>query len=122
MSTDAPPMDNVMPYTDGLEDPRNRQLQLADGGIVEREGFKDGINYNRNPGGSNQYKTKTLEEIQQIIEANPNLTAADLRGKGIKAREKLLTKDDLRRAKEAGIEPEKKENTLTQKNKEPEIF
>jgi hypothetical protein len=42
MSTDAPPMDNVMPYTDGLEDPRNRQLELADGGIVEREGFNKG--------------------------------------------------------------------------------
>jgi hypothetical protein len=42
MSTDAPPMDNVMPYTDGLEDPRNRQLELADGGIVEREGFANG--------------------------------------------------------------------------------
>ena len=39
MSTDAPPMDNVMPYTDGLEDPRNRQLELADGG---RAGFKLG--------------------------------------------------------------------------------
>jgi hypothetical protein len=42
MSTDAPPMDNVMPYTDGLEDPRNRQLELADGGIVEREEFSKG--------------------------------------------------------------------------------
>jgi hypothetical protein len=42
MSTDAPPMDNVMPYTDGLEDPRNRQLELADGGIVEREEFSEG--------------------------------------------------------------------------------
>lgn len=42
MSTDAPPMDNVMPYTDGLEDPRNRQLELAGGGIVEREGFANG--------------------------------------------------------------------------------
>jgi hypothetical protein len=42
MSTDAPPMDNVMPYTDGLEDPRNRQLELAGGGIVEREGFNKG--------------------------------------------------------------------------------
>jgi hypothetical protein len=39
MSTDAPPMDNVMPYTDGLEDPRNRQLELAGGG---RAGFKLG--------------------------------------------------------------------------------
>jgi hypothetical protein len=42
MSTDAPPMDNVMPYTDGLEDPRNRQLELAGGGIVEREEFSKG--------------------------------------------------------------------------------
>jgi len=108
MPTKNPSMDNVMPYTDGLVDPRYRQLELADGGIVQREGFKDGINYNRNPEGSNQYKTKTLEEVKQIIEANPDLTAKDLEGYGKKTKGRLLSRDDLRRAKEAGIEPGKK--------------
>ena len=42
MPNPIPNIDNVMPYTDGLEDPRNRQLELADGGIVEREGFANG--------------------------------------------------------------------------------
>jgi hypothetical protein len=31
-----------MPEFEGLEDPRNRQLELASGGIVEREGFNKG--------------------------------------------------------------------------------
>jgi hypothetical protein len=38
----TPEMDNYMPEFEGLEDPRNRQLELADGGIVEREGFNKG--------------------------------------------------------------------------------
>jgi hypothetical protein len=38
----TPEMDNYMPEFEGLEDPRNRQLELADGGIVEREGFSKG--------------------------------------------------------------------------------
>ena len=38
--------DSVMPSFDGMEDPKAledyRQIELADGGVVEREGFKDG--------------------------------------------------------------------------------
>ena len=96
MSGSTPPMDKVMPSFDGLEDPRMRQVELAEGGTV---------NYNRNPGGSNQYETKTLEEIQQIIEANPDLTAKDLEGYGKESKGRLLTRDDLKKAKAEGIEP-----------------
>jgi hypothetical protein len=38
----TPEMDNYMPEFEGMEDPRNRQLELAGGGIVEREGFNKG--------------------------------------------------------------------------------
>jgi hypothetical protein len=38
----TPEMDNYMPEFEGMEDPRNRQLELADGGIVERKGFSKG--------------------------------------------------------------------------------
>jgi hypothetical protein len=96
MPNPVPRMDEYMPEAEGMEDLRYRQLELAEGGVVD---------YNRNPQGSNQYKTKTLEEIQQIIEANPDLTAKDLEGYGKETRGRLLTRDDLRRAKEAGIEP-----------------
>jgi len=39
MPSQAPAMDNVMPSEPGMEDPRLRQIALADGGVVEREGF-----------------------------------------------------------------------------------
>jgi hypothetical protein len=65
MSTDAPPMDNVMPYTDGLEDPRNRQLELADGGIVEREGF--------NKGGEAKELRKLITSDREKFKKNLNL-------------------------------------------------
>jgi hypothetical protein len=42
MPNPVPRMDEYMPEFEGLEDPRNRQLELADGGIVEREGFANG--------------------------------------------------------------------------------
>jgi hypothetical protein len=42
MPETTPEMDNYMPEFEGMEDPRNRQLELADGGIVEREGFNKG--------------------------------------------------------------------------------
>ena len=72
-----------MPEFEGMEDPRYRQLELAEGGIVERESFKDGINYTRNPTGKNQYKTKTLEEIIQIKESYPdNFRPKDFIGEG----------------------------------------
>jgi len=110
--------DNVMPSFEGLEDPKvledYQQMELADGGVVEREGFKDGKrgDPNKNPLGKNQYKTKTLEEIQKIIEANPDLTAKDLEGYGKKTKGRLLTREDLKKAKEANIEPGKKGKSI----------
>ena len=46
MPVENPPMDNVMPSFDGREDPKvledYQQMELADGGVVEREGFYAG--------------------------------------------------------------------------------
>ena len=42
MSGSTPPMNKVMPSFDGLEDPRMRQVELASGGVVQREGFAEG--------------------------------------------------------------------------------
>jgi hypothetical protein len=81
MPNPVPRMDEYMPEAEGIEDPRYRQLELADGGVVQREGFKDGINYTRNPTGKNQYEQKSIEEIIDIIKNNPNYNAKDLRGK-----------------------------------------
>ena len=58
MPVDNPPMDNVMPSFDGREDPKvledYQQMELADGGVVEREGFKNGKrgDPNKNPLGN----------------------------------------------------------------------
>jgi hypothetical protein len=58
MPSQAPAMDNYMPEFPGMEDPSLRQVELAEGGVVQREGFKDGVNHNRNPTGKNQFETK----------------------------------------------------------------
>jgi hypothetical protein len=42
MPNPVPRMDEYMPEFEGLEDPRYRQSELADGGIVEREEFNKG--------------------------------------------------------------------------------
>jgi aspartate carbamoyltransferase regulatory subunit len=42
MSGSTPPMNKVMPSFDGLEDPRMRQVELASGGVVQREDFGQG--------------------------------------------------------------------------------
>jgi hypothetical protein len=42
MPNPVPRMDEYMPEAEVIEDPRYRQLELADGGIVEREGFSQG--------------------------------------------------------------------------------
>jgi hypothetical protein len=42
MPSQAPAMDNVMPAEPGMEDPSLRQVELADGGVVQREGFSQG--------------------------------------------------------------------------------
>jgi hypothetical protein len=112
MPSQAPVMDNYMPEFPGMEDPSLRQVELADGGVVQREGFKDGINYTRNPTGKNQYKTKTLKEIIQIKESYPdNFRPKDFIGEGtlnnvkkkIGPAVRLLTKDDIKNAKKAGV-------------------
>ena len=74
-----------------------------------RIGLKRGGNFN--PAGKNQFtsKMKTIEEIVKIKEANPTFRPKDFRGEGSqndikKGGKKLLTRDDIRRAQEAGIE------------------
>jgi hypothetical protein len=42
MPSQAPVMDNYMPEFPGMEDPSLRQVELADGGVVQREGFSQG--------------------------------------------------------------------------------
>jgi hypothetical protein len=42
MPSGTPPMDNYMPEIPGMEDPSLQQIELADGGVVQREGFKFG--------------------------------------------------------------------------------
>ena len=42
MPSQAPVMDNYMPEFPGMEDPSLRQVELADGGVVQREGFDQG--------------------------------------------------------------------------------
>jgi hypothetical protein len=41
MPNPVPRMDEYMPEAEGIEDPRYRQLELADGGVVQREGFAE---------------------------------------------------------------------------------
>jgi hypothetical protein len=41
MPSQAPAMDNYMPEIPGMEDPSLRQVELADGGVVQREGFAE---------------------------------------------------------------------------------
>jgi hypothetical protein len=42
MPSGTPPMDNYMPEIPGMEDPSLQQIELADGGVVEREEFSEG--------------------------------------------------------------------------------
>jgi hypothetical protein len=41
MPSQAPVIDNYMPEIPGMEDPSLRQVELADGGVVQREGFAE---------------------------------------------------------------------------------
>jgi hypothetical protein len=42
MPSQAPVIDNYMPEIPGMEDPSLRQVELAEGGVVQREGFDQG--------------------------------------------------------------------------------
>ena len=38
--------------------------------------------FNRNPIGANQWKLRTIKELQEIIDKYPNYTKKDFRGEG----------------------------------------
>ena len=54
--------------------------------------------FNRNPNGSNQWETRTNEEIQKIINKYPkSWTKQDFRGEGINNSKKILTRTETQR-------------------------
>ena len=72
-------------------------------------------NHNRNPEGHNQWKLRSDEEIQKIIDKHPAWTKKDFRGEGKKNKIKILTrKETEREGLVFGIEGNKKRY---QKNK-----
>jgi len=55
-------------------------------------------NFNRNPDGSNQWKLRTDEEIQKIIDKYPKFwTKKDFRGEGVNNSKKILAKTETQR-------------------------
>ena len=54
-------------------------------------------NFNRNPKGSNQWITRSDEEIQKIINQNPTWTKKDFRGEGKNNKIKILTRSETER-------------------------
>ena len=55
-------------------------------------------NFNRNPNGYNQWKLRTDEEIQKIINKYPKFrTKKDFRGEGINNSKKILTRTETQR-------------------------
>lgn len=86
--------------------------KMANGGRI---GFDKGTpkDFNRNPGGKNQFTAnmKSIEQIKQIQKANPTFRPKDLRGEGTlnnpkmgdNFKGKLLTRDDIKRAQAAGV-------------------
>ena len=54
--------------------------------------------FNRNPNGSNQWETRTNEEIQKIIDEYPQFwTKKDFRGEGVNNSIKILTRHETER-------------------------
>ena len=54
--------------------------------------------FNRNPDGSNQWKTRSNEEIQKIINRHPkHWTKKDFRGEGKNNQNKILTRKETER-------------------------
>jgi hypothetical protein len=69
MPSQAPAMDNYMPEIPGMEDPSLRQVELADGGVVQREMYGDGSKHLGNgifevtlSDGSKTYYGKVMRE------------------------------------------------------------
>ena len=55
-------------------------------------------NFNRNPNGSNQWKTRSNEEIQKIINRHPkHWTKKDFRGEGKNNQNKILSRKETER-------------------------
>ena len=55
-------------------------------------------NFNRNPNGSNQWKTRSNEEIHKIINRHPkHWTKKDFRGEGKNNQNKILTRKETER-------------------------
>ena len=54
-------------------------------------------NFNRNPKGSNQWITRSDEEIQKIINQHPTQTKKDFRGEGKNNKTKILTRSETER-------------------------
>ena len=60
---------------------------------------KKSNDFNRNPNGSNQWETRSNEEIQIIINKHPkNWTKKDFRGEGKNNQKKILTRKETERA------------------------
>ena len=60
---------------------------------------KKSNDFNRNPSGSNQWETRSNEEIQIIINRHPkNWTKKDFRGEGKNNQKKILTRKETERA------------------------
>ena len=60
---------------------------------------KKSKDYNRNPNGSNQWETRSIEEIQKIINRHPkNWTKKDFRGEGKNNQNKILTRKETERS------------------------
>jgi hypothetical protein len=99
MPSQAPAMDNYMPEIPGMEDPSLRQVELADGGVVQREGFSQGSEalekyspemYNKFLEISKKYEGTGVRIVPNIDKGNLFIRITteprykDLRGKDIK--------------------------------------
>jgi hypothetical protein len=99
MPSQAPAMDNYMPEFPGMEDPSLRQVELADGGVVQREGFSQGSEalekyspemYNKFLEISKKYEGTGVRIVPNIDKGNLFIRITteprykDLRGKDIK--------------------------------------
>ena len=60
--------------------------------------MKKNLDFNRNPGGTNQHVLRSDVELQKIIDSKPkNWTKKDFRGEGKLNSEKLLTRKETDR-------------------------
>jgi hypothetical protein len=99
MPSQAPVIDNYMPEFPGMEDPSLRQVELADGGVVQREGFSQGSEalekyspemYNKFLEISKKYEGTGVRIVPNIDKGNLFIRITteprykDLRGKDIK--------------------------------------